>query len=425
MGDIEKNTGILLGAITGDALCTPLEGFSDGHIRSIFGRIGDYADPEPALKGRMDRWRKPALYSSLSQMALLLLMAGRMSRDGDMGRFIEILRDAPSVEGSAFGVFRHPGPAERALLERLSRRSELVPSVVCARTAAIIAPFAAMTEAREGSPPRGLEAALVFNRETLSIAAALIFGGILRSLVHEAAMPAPGGLFELATASAERLAAEIDRRSDAVLEAGANPETLLRAAMDFRDLFRELERHSDIAEAVPLICSAVNRHVKSPVTRATVNHPLALPPFALVLCGAHHDAPGRALFAAANGGGACGILASLCGELAGAAAGTAWMPGELLDGLVNRRRLLDVVRTAVHNANTEAALHEFLAAEAPLTRKEIEEYAARNRHQEAAAKKPRARRDAASELSRHVVESWTKVDKARWKKGKRRGEDDD
>ncbi|RPI89409.1 MAG: ADP-ribosylglycohydrolase family protein, partial [Spirochaetales bacterium] len=68
MDDTDKNTGILLGALTGDALCTPLEGLSAGHIRSVLGHIGDYADPEPALKGKMDRWRKPALYSSLSQM---------------------------------------------------------------------------------------------------------------------------------------------------------------------------------------------------------------------------------------------------------------------------------------------------------------------------------------------------------------------
>ncbi|HSV96014.1 MAG TPA: ADP-ribosylglycohydrolase family protein [Spirochaetota bacterium] len=424
MSENQKNTGIMLGAVIGDALCTPLEGLSAGHIRSVFGHIRDYADPEPALRGKMHRWRKPALYSSLSQMTLLLLMTDRTPRGADMGRFMEIISNAPSVEGSAFGVFRHPGPAERALLERLTRKTGAVPPVTCARTAAITAPFAAITEVREGGAPRGLEAALVFNRDPVSIAAALVFGGVLRSLRTETAIPAPEPLFEIAAASAELLATEIDGRSDLVFRAGLNPETLLRATTDFRDLFRELGRRSGIDAAVPLICSAVNRHVKSPITRATVNHPLALPPFALVLCGAHHDAPESALFAAADGGGACGILASLCGSLAGAAAGKAWISDGLLDGLVNRRRLLDIVETAARNRAAEGHAREFLAAEAPLTRKEIEEYTARNRRRPTATKKPGARKDAERELSRHVVESWTKVDKARWKKEKRHGDDD-
>ncbi|MCU0843650.1 MAG: ADP-ribosylglycohydrolase family protein [Spirochaetes bacterium] len=424
MNDTDKNTGILLGALTGDALCTPLEGLSAGHLRSVFGHIGDYTDPEPALKGKMDRWRKPALYSSLSQMTLLLLMTDRTPRGTDMGRFMEILSNAPSVEGSAFGVFRHPGPAERALLERLSRKTDGVPSINCARTTAIIAPYAAITEARAGGAPSGLEAALVFNRDPLSIAAALVFGRVLLSLRTETAMPSSGPLFNLAAASAELLAGEIDVRSNLVFQAGLNPETLLRATTDFRDLFRELGRAGGINTAVPLICSAVNRRVKSPITRATVNHPLALPPFALVLCGEHHESPGEALFAAADGGGACGILAALCGALAGAAVGKACIPDRLLDGLVNRRRLFDIVEALARNRGTEENAREFLDAEAPLARKEIEEYVARNRHRPPSAKKPGARKDAERELSRHVVESWTKIDRARWKKEKRRGDDD-
>jgi hypothetical protein len=425
MNGNEKSTGILLGAIIGDALCSPLEGLSPGHLRSTLGRITGYMDPEPALRGKLDRWKKPALYTSLSQMALIVIMAGKTARGLDTERLMEILRESPPVEGSAIGIFRHPGRAERALLERASGGKADIVSISCARTAAIIAPAAAVADLREGGAPRGLDAALLFNRDLPSVTAALVFVEILRNLLPEDGFPVPGRLFDLAVAAAESVAARIDTQSDLVLEAGANPETLLRSTGDFRELFGELGRRRGRDDVVPIICAAVNRHLKSPVTRATVDNPLALVPYALALCGDHHAAAGEIPFAAANEGGACGILGSLCGALAGAAAGTSWIPDELIEGLVNRRRLLDFVEALVRGRDTEEKSREFLAAEAPLTRKEIEEYIARNRHRPITAKKKTTRKDAERDLSRHVVESWTKVDRARWKKEKRRAEDGD
>ncbi len=194
MNGNEKSTGILLGAIIGDALCSPLEGLSPGHLRSTLGRITGYMDPEPALRGKLDRWKKPALYTSLSQMALIVLMAGKTARGLDTERLMEILRESPPVEGSAFGIFRHPGRAERALLERASGGKADIVSISCARTAAIIAPAAAVADLREGGAPRAASTRRCCStRDLPSVTAALVFVEILRNLLPEDGLPVPGG----------------------------------------------------------------------------------------------------------------------------------------------------------------------------------------------------------------------------------------
>lgn len=420
----DRKKGIIIGATIGDALCGPLEGFGPGHIRSIFGRITDYTDPSPALKGKPERWRKPGLYSSISQMIMLMLLTARKGRDMDMRAFVRALENNPPVEGHPFGAFRHPGAAERSLIERPSRSQETVPSIGCARTAAIAA--AASTVMKTENSPRleALQGARAFTRDCHSLAAALVFGALLDSLVTVAGLPPHSGLFELASASAGETARTIDSLSGQVFAAGINPETLLCAVMDFRRLFDHLAPLSAHDEAVRAICTTVNLHLASPVTRATVNHPLALPPYALVLCAMHRDLPGEALYSAASAGGSCAPLGSLCGMLAGAAAGTDWIPPALLAGLVNRRRVLAMAEAVAGGAHSGDA-RDFLAGEALLTGKEIEEFTARNRHRTGSSGKKRERKDPERELSRHVVESWTKIDKARYKKERRRGDGSD
>lgn len=131
----DRKRGIIIGAAIGDALCSPLDGLGPGHIRSIFGRVREYLDPAPALKGRLDRWKKPALYTSISQTIMLILISAREDGGPDMDRFLRSLEDNPPVEGNLYGAFRHPGPAERILIEKRVRGPEASPSFSCARTA--------------------------------------------------------------------------------------------------------------------------------------------------------------------------------------------------------------------------------------------------------------------------------------------------
>ena len=53
--------------------------------------------------------------------------------------------------------------------------------------------------------------------------------------------------------------------------------------------------------------------------------------------------------------------------------------------------------------------------------KEREELNARLRHVKTKVKKPKDAGDRENRLNRHVVESWTKIDKAKWRKRDRDG----
>jgi hypothetical protein len=46
----------------------------------------------------------------------------------------------------------------------------------------------------------------------------------------------------------------------------------------------------------------------------------------------------------------------------------------------------------------------------------MEEYRARNKKEPKKQAPPKNRRDVESEMTKHVVESWTKIDKAKWRK---------
>ena len=102
MGDV--TSAIILSVIAGDALGSPLEGMSRGHIKSCFGPLSGYADPEPALKGKMDRWKKPGLYSSISQFMLMLGMS--CSGKGPcIGAFTRSLAESRALAENGYDVF--------------------------------------------------------------------------------------------------------------------------------------------------------------------------------------------------------------------------------------------------------------------------------------------------------------------------------
>ena len=95
------------------------------------------------------------------------------------------------------------------------------------------------------------------------------------------------------------------------------------------------------------------------------------------------------------------------------------MPDSLAADLVNKRRLAERAESlAVGRGVLDVAA--FLAEELPLSRKEAEERQARCRHRDAPARKPLTRQSAEERMSRHVVESWTKDDRARFRREKRR-----
>ncbi len=414
-----KKKGLILGAITGDALGTPLEGMSRGHIRSVFGEIHSYLDPGPGLKHNMDHWKKPGLYSSISQLIILSLMSESHYRG--RGKLFCIPNAAmPAVEGSDFSIFRHPGAAERYFIQRGIRQEapQTAPLMVPdARVVSAIAPGGALRTAADSLLTLLIERTLPYTGDYHTLAGVLVLSGLLSFYIINEGSAGSVSIGDSAEVISRRIMKELDQTSAEVFEYGINPDYLVAAAGDFNEVFTAINTHTSVEAIEQAIMSRANRHFKTPATRATVNHPLCILPMGIGLSKLYWDHPGEALFAAAALGGSTAALASITGMIAGAAHGVESLPDTLVQNLVNRRNIITITDALTGNHLPEKMITGFIDGEMRLTRKEIQDYRAHIRHTDPRIKKTaRAGKDAASELSRHVVESWTKLDKARWKK---------
>jgi hypothetical protein len=200
---------------------------------------------------------------------------------------------------------------------------------------------------------------------------------------------------------------------------GANPESLRSAAALYHTIFNELAVVRDIESAEKIICAHAAPAMKNPPSHAPADHPLCLLPFAVFISGTRSE-PEDILFAAAAEGGSSSVVCSLCGQIAGAGDDSDWARGRLMRDLANKRRIAGIAQAIASGKITGAVLEDFLSAEASLTAKEIEEHAARNKHHPRSGKPSQSRGDAERRMAKAVAESWTKADKARWKKEKSR-----
>ncbi len=416
----EKIRGAFWGAIIGDALASPMSGLGKGHIHSVFGEITGYTDPTPALKGKESNWKKPGLYTAPSQLALLFSLSAADSRRGDID-LISLVARAAQHGGNPGGIFRHP---DALLLDMIGHCSDIAEGRESSRDARIdLLPPLGLFLHLAVRPRRGpsflldsLRLARFITADTHAIAASAMLAGILAELITLDDTEVPPELF---IQKSRDVIAALRRESAAIFELKINPETLAGSGEHVANAIALLAKAGSAEEAEPLICEHARGLLKHNITRATVNHPLTLAPFALANVCFPGDGPGSVLYAAASGGGAAGTLASTVGTLAGALHGEDDIPESLKDGLVNKTRIGAYLNAIASGRTGADMMKEFLDSEAALTRKEREELQARLRHVKVKEKKPKPGRDRERELNRHVVESWTKLDRAKWRKQKK------
>lgn len=417
----ERIKGILLGTIIGDALGTPLAGMSRGHIKNIFKTVSTYTDPLPALKGKTDRWRKPGLYSSLSQMIILIAMLKGIHQRGIPDRLIRFAPTLPEVAESDYGIFRHPGDIEKNFITR-TRRSGVtedaeIPAFPSARLTPLLSPSLLREETTMQTVTTMIPLALLFTQNYFALAGALSFGILLRRLIRED--PVSANLLHIARDETARLGKQIHENAHLLFDLGCNPVTLEEAITEFVEIYHSLANTADETLAEEMIYTNVNRFLKTPITRATVNNALSLVPYALFIAESQRANPSAALFTVVGSGGETSTLCALTGSIMGALFGTAFLPPRLTHELVNKKRMSAIVEALTEQKCTEAMIREFVDAEMALTAKELEERRAKMKHARP-TKRKKPVRDRERELSRHVVESWTKTDKARWKKERER-----
>ena len=417
----EQAYSILMGILIGDAVGYPVDSLGKGHIRSTLGALSGFADPAGALKGHIERWRKPGLLSASGQ---LLLCAAAAARGRELSAASCASLIASNGEGGAAGTgpFRTTSRLLRVFLSNAYGREVAAgPSAsaavlpVCAGGAVTVA----VNRTLDGG--ECLSFAAGFGADADSAIASELLGRVLAACVNGAGFPD----LTVFSRTGEELAVWCAENEPLLFSAGFNPVAAVSSARELAAIFRSLEECSSAEAGEKLIVEAVNRRLKTPVTRATVDHPFAVLPYAALLAGLYRGVPSTALFRAGEEGGASSALCALVGAFICSEADPLELYGPLFQSLVNRRELVSCAEKIASGTFAPREIAAFLSSESALSSKENEEREARMKHGKVSAPpKKKDRREQERSLTRHVVESWTKADKARWKKERRNMEKD-
>jgi ADP-ribosylglycohydrolase len=415
----QKIKGMLWGAIIGDALGTPFDGLSKAHIRSTFKSINNYTDAARALKGKQEIWRKPGLYSAASQLMILMSMFA-VSNKRHQRSFSRFISGTPDNAQNEYGMFRHPTAMLRHLIraEKITRSSSESAAFSSADASGtiVLIPLSLTAVNNEVQLKQLISFSVSFNKDIHSCSGNLFFITFLKRLLGENDPAALGDIIDVAIQTANSLLQELENLAPEIFGLGLNPDYLLSSVRDYINILTQINNIKDIDSAEKRIYTYVNTRIKTPATRATINHPMAIIPFSLYVNRFYSHNPSDTLFRAAESGGSASILCALTGALNGAMFGLESLPENLLEGLVNKKRITAVVESVLKEKIADELIEEFVTGEALLSAKEREEKNAKLKHVKIKVKRKKSRQEMEKELSGHVVESWTKFDSAKWRR---------
>ncbi|MCL2026841.1 MAG: ADP-ribosylglycohydrolase family protein, partial [Leptospirales bacterium] len=364
----EKIYNILLYTIAGDALGTPLDGLSKGHIASTLKEINGYADPLPALKGKTERWKKPGLYSYISQFIILFSMVS-LSGHFSVKRYKEAAALSPDFSDTGLGIFRYPENAVRSFIQNCFSGNMSVPVTALPSQSLplLVLHLGLFSETRAQAILNSCELAKHVTSDAASIAGAALYAALIWDFMSQK-ISSFNDLPHAASESAAESVSFFKNESPKVFAAGLNPDSLVRAAALYAEAFAGAESH---------ILDIVNSCLKTPASRLTIPHPLALMPYAIHLSGSSNG-----LFKIAQEGGSTAVLTALAGSFIALTRPVDELPAALVDGLVNRKRLLSIVGAISNGSAPDRLVGEFMDSELSLTAKAFEELKAKNKNKE-------------------------------------------
>jgi len=411
-------SAVITSIVTGDALGAPLSGFSRGHIHNHFPDINSYIDPEPALKGKLEKWTMPGLYTSIGQLSIITgLLATRKGLP--LTSFQKIISETP---GNDQGIFRNPDITERSLFLEGHHPLHGYPS------SRIIIPPSLTALKLKSSPllfQNVLETAASSTENPCNIAGALILSEMLRKALYETP-PGKSNLLSHALEVIDTVTRHTRENSGIIFDLKLNPDYLEGAFESYKNTCLALSVEGTLEKKEEEICKEVNATLRSPVKRATINHPLAVLPMGLFLASRLDVNPQSLLFKAVSLGGEASALGAVTGFFAALCGETEHITGVLTDTLVNKKRIMSLNGIITKEKGSFDDLQDFIRGEAGLTAKCAQERDAKLKHQKKPQgdkqNKKKPKRSKEEELSRHIVESWTKIDQARWRKEQRKTE---
>ncbi|MEJ5361240.1 MAG: hypothetical protein WHV26_04175 [Spirochaetota bacterium] len=386
--------------IIADALASPLDTLSAEHIRTVFGTIDDYTDPTPALKNKLHLWKKPALYTALSQYCILLAAINAQQNTyvhQHISNFISTLGDSSHI-------FRHP----QGFLHHLQ-------SPYDAPTAELLICIPALFFLHKQNPNSIIQFILSHNKNAATCAASLFVFMILEKIIQQQLIALDSTILKQ---TSEDMYQFVHLHSAHFFNNGGNPQNIIDATKDLYDMMINLPLNSDETHFTRYCIPFANRWSKNEYTRLTVNHPFTLLPLALYCL--HTGKKESLLYSSIHKGGKISLLTPLVALLATAMYGYQVIPQNLMDNIVNKKRISQLLTSLQNNSLSMSNLLEFFQNEAKLTQKELEEHESKLKHIKSKQTGKNKDKDKYTLMTNHVVESWTKLDKAKWKKERRK-----
>lgn len=257
----------------------------------------------------------------------------------------------------------------------------------------------------------------LFTRNSLTITCSAILLQLLKDLIgHE-----ESSILKTALTSAEKVKDDIIRMQTRIFDTGLNPDYIITESEYMLNLFRELNvsGNNDKDNCERIICSHADKRSSDSITRGSINLPETILPLAAVIADSAED-PYSVIETAVMEGGSSSSLASIASAVATAYHGLK-IPEIYISTIANKKRIGSMIDIIAEDRNRSAIKTEIYSSEPGLTAKELEEYRSRNKNSPVPKeKKKKTRSEIESGLSKHVVESWTKLDKAKWKKERNR-----
>jgi hypothetical protein len=417
---MERIHSSLKGFILGETLGSIYNGMSRGHIHSHFRNSVGYPDPFGALKGHYGRWRKPGLYGGIGQLSILAAIAGS-TRPSDSVSIARMIGSLGKVLDEPTGVYRDPGFFFEQYLSKIFNPVK-DPDLDKISSAAIL-PFAvsSVVSMLSYACPSAVSFVLFVSECGADIQSAVgsaITARILHRIFTE---NHEDGIIDMACIESEALVEEVSGNQPELFNAGVNPDRTLESALLLKNIFHSIRGLKNLDSIEKTITDIINGVIKSPIARATVDLPFAILPFSFAIADTEKNDP---IYVSAKKGGNTTILASITGMLSGALY-TDKFPEILINNLINRKNLFDLFDKISLGESSFQDAEKFFHGEIGFTKKESEERHARLKHIREDDRDTRTTNDRESSMTRHIVESWTKVDKARWKKERRTHNEED
>ncbi len=413
----EKHKKAIINAIAGDALGSTLEGFTIEHIKAVYKSIKDYTDPEPALKNKLEYWKKPGLYTSITQIMIILFASFGKSKF-NLNSFIHNINSSPEVENSQSGIFRHPDNIlNRFINEAETIQNETADYSASAKLIPICLPFSFQDYFNDTEIYNQFKFCTLFTSDSFTISACLIFSKLIYNIIVSENF-IPGKALLEAKKTAGELLEYSQNNSPKIFELKLNPDKISSSISVYLQLFESLEKAISVENGIKIIIENLNAIMKNNIKKPSIAHPAAAFPLALLKSKFFSETESLLIQCAMEGGPASSA-ASIAGAISGACGNSIGEDSFLIKNLINKKYISSLVNEISVKSFESITIQNFYKSESLLTKKEIEEYQSKLKHYKKTEKKHINRKNPENKMTQHIVESWTKSDKAKWKKEKK------